>query len=297
MRIIAVVLNWRRPNDTIECVRSVQQTSPDTDVIVVDNASGDGSVEAMRAALNDVTFIENQTNGGYASGNNLGIVRALKDGADAAFVLNNDVIVRAGCVQRLTEVLNDTEGIVAPVSLRADDPGICDFWRATVDVANLAVNAIGRDEAWVPPPSPEQTDYATGSALLIPRDSFGHAGPFDERFFLVWEDVDLCLMERRFGYPVLAVPDAEVLHAGSSSFGGAGSPLYQYFYVRNSFLIIDKHLRWPRKARTRAMITNRYRGGIERATDPAVRRAIERGLQDGLAGRFGPAPEFLGNLS
>lgn len=293
MNISAVVLNWRRPDDTIRCVRSIHETAPDVRVIVVDNGSGDGSVEQMRASLNDVTFVCNEENLGYAGGNNAGIRRALEDDrCDAVLLLNNDVVVRPGCIEALAAHLEQDVGVVAPVSLRADDPGICDFWRAEVDVSSLSVRAYGRDEPWVPPSEPMDTDYATGSAMLVGH-AFREHGLFDERFFLVWEDVDFCLRLKEKADRMLVVPDAEVLHAGSSSFGGAGSPLYRYFFTRNSFLLLDKHLRWPRRNRVKAAVERRYRLGIEREHDPLVRAALERGLADGLAGRFGPQPDDL----
>jgi len=296
VRITAVVLNWRRSEDTIACVRSVQATAPEVAVIVVDNASGDGSMERMRAQLTDVTFIQNPTNAGYAGGNNAGIASALSDEAcEAVFVLNNDVIVRPGCVARLAHQQSRGYQIVAPVSLRADDPTICDFWRAEVDLKHLAVRAIGRDEPWLPPKESEATDYATGSAMLVRADALRALGGFDERFFLVWEDVDLSLRARAMSLPlqVRAVPDAEVLHGQSVSFGGADSALYRYFYTRNAFLLIDKHLGSLRKARTRAMIERRFRGGIDAEPDEVTKRILQRGLDDGLAARFGAPPADL----
>jgi GT2 family glycosyltransferase len=292
VNIVAVVLNWRRPDDTIGCLRSLRADA-DLPVVVVDNASGDDSAERIREADRDATLIVNDSNQGYAGGNNRGIEAALAGGADAVLILNNDLTVQPGCVAALRARLSAQTPIVAPVSLRADDPGICDFWRAEVEVSSLSVRAYGRDEPWSPPSEPQPTDYATGSALLIDRSVFDRVGTFDERYFLVWEDVDLCLRARAKGAAILAVPDAAVLHSGSSSFGGAGAPLYRYFFARNSFLLLDKHLRWPQRARTKAAIERRYREGIARQTDEAVRAALERGIADGRAKRFGPPPSDL----
>lgn len=304
MRVVAVILNWRRPDDTIACARSVIETAPDADVIVVDNASGDGSAARFRAELPGVTVLENQHNLGYAGGNNVGISAALGRVAEGVLVLNNDLTVRSGCVGALVEAFDRDPhlAVAGPVSLRAEDPAILDFFVARFDRHNMALVAPGRGERWRPPAREEPTDYVTGSAILVHAEAFaleGHISDgFDERFFLVWEDVDLCLSILR-GNPsgrdgIVAVPTAEVLHEGGTSFGPDrnSSPLYQYFFVRNSFLIVRKHVRWPRKTRTLRMLEQRYRGWVDKA-EPAVGHAIALGLEHGLAQRYGPPPPEL----
>lgn len=293
-RVTAVVLNWRRADDTIACVRSLADHAPDVDVTVVDNASGDGSLERIRAAFPSVTLIEHDRNDGYAGGNNVGIASALEADPDAVLILNNDVVVEPGTVQGLVPWLGRGWGIVAPLSLKADDPTICDFFTARVDLRNMALLAQGRDEPWPGSVEPRQTDYATGSAMLIDACLLRALGGFDERFFLVWEDVDLCLRAQRMGARVLTVPDAKVLHGRGRSFGGDGSPLFKYFFVRNSFLVLERHGRWPWKRRTHRMIERRYRGWTEqRDGDAAAARAIALGLEHGLANRYGPPPDEL----
>lgn len=294
MRISAVVLNWRRPQDTIAAVRSLRETAPEADVIVVDNASGDGSVDMISAGAPFARIIQNPSNLGYAGGNNTGIAAAVDGGADAVFVLNNDAIVRPGCVQTLAGALEENPrlGIAAPVSLKQDDPEVVDFYRARVDLRNMALLAYGRDERGVPTED-ALTDYATGSAMLIRSTVLRRIGMFDERFFLVWEDVDFCLRAARAAHARAGVvARAQVLHGRSVSFGGEGTPRYQYFFVRNSFLVVAKHVRRPWKGRTRALLERRYRGWLGTA-EPAVREAIALGLEHGLAGRFGPTPPEL----
>jgi GT2 family glycosyltransferase len=295
VRIFAVVLNWKRASETVACVASLRATAPDVHVVVVDNASGDGSAERIRAECPGVTLIEHPVNAGYAGGNNAGIEAALREGADAVLVLNNDVIVRPGCVQTLASKLRDEPewGIVAPLSLMRDDPAVVDFYRAEFDPRYLGVRAIGRDTRDKPTQDAE-TDYATGSALLMCAEMLREVGAFDERYFLVWEDVDLCLRARARGYKAGVATKAEVLHGRSVSFGGEGAPLYQYFYVRNSFLLMSKlpkpgFVSRAFKPGGARLLERRYRGWIETG-DSANRRAIARGLEDGLAGRFGPAP-------
>lgn len=300
LKIVAVVLNWRRPADTVAAVRSLRTSAPDVEVVIVDNASGDGSAEILRRAVTDAIVLENTQNDGYAGGNNLGIDAALQDGADAVFVLNNDAIVRPGCVEGLTAALEGGALVAGPLSLRADDPDVIDFYRADVDLPNLAVHAYLRDTRTTPPVGTIPTDYATGSALLMRADFLRGEGAFDERFYLVWEDVDLCLRARAKGgdAAVVAVPDAQVLHGRSVSFGGDGAPLFRYFEVRNAFLLVEKHLSGLQRRRTRRMLQNRFEGWLDKPeTSAATRMAIEAGLRDAASASYGPPPDAVRALS
>jgi GT2 family glycosyltransferase len=300
VKLVAVVLNWKRPEETIACVTSIRETAPDAQIVVVDNASADGSVEKIRRAHLGIAVVENFENLGYAGGNNIGIKVALERGADAVLILNNDVIVQPGCVQTLVAKLREHPewGIVAPLSLKADDPGVVDFYRAQIDAKNFAVHAIARDTRALPTEDAE-TDYATGSAMLIRSQVLRDIGLLEEKFFLVWEDVEFCVRARVWGSKVGVTPSARVLHGRSVTFGGENSPLYQYFFVRNSFLLVRTHPQmFPERKRVLRppvhpleLLERRYRGWLDKPeTTPELRKAIARGLDDGLAGRFGPPP-------
>jgi len=297
VKVVAVVLNWRRPTDTVACVRSLRETAPDAGVVVVDNASGDDSLAVFAEQLPGTTVVVNDRNAGYAGGNNAGIEAALSDGADAVLVLNNDVVVTPGCVEALTAYLTAHPRVpmAAPLSLLGETD-VVDFYRARVDVRSMALDATGRDEPWDGPPEPAPTDYATGSAMLVRAEVLRETGLFDERFFLVWEDVDLCLRVRAATdeRPVV-VPAARVRHGRSASFGGDGSPLFGYFFARNSFLVLAKHGKPWWRWRTRRLLVRRYRVAATRAAEP-MRTALTLGLRDGLRRRWGPAPDDLAAL-
>lgn len=295
MRIVAVILNWRRADLTIACLRSLRGTAPDVLPFVVDNASGDGSVERIRDAFPDQLILETEENLGYSGGNNAGFRAIIGELPEAVLVLNNDLELEAGCVQALVAALeaDPDRAIVAPVHVRADDPTIIDFARGTIDVHDMEVHAPGRDEPGDPSQDVE-SDYAPGSAFLIRSAVLEELGGFDERFFLVWEDVDLALRARGAGYGrPLMVARARVRHHGSSSFGGAETPLYRYFFVRNSYLVAARHLRGWSRWRAMRRLDKRYRGWAESATDERIANAIRLGQRDALIARFGPAPEDL----
>ncbi|MCA1832376.1 MAG: glycosyltransferase family 2 protein [Actinomycetota bacterium] len=295
MRISAIIVNYGRAADTIACVESLRADAPHVRAIVVDNPSPAGDDDRLERGLpEDAVLLRSDTNLGYAGGNNLGIRRALRDDPQAVLIVNNDVILEPGCVDALTAALDRHPdwGVAAPLSLLARDPGIVDFYTAEVDVPHIALRARGRDESVTNvPPGDAASDYVTGSAMLLRRSALEKTGFFDERFFLVWEDVDLCLRLARDGFQCGVTTNARVLHARSASFGGDASPLHRYFFARNSFLVVRKHLKGPARYEAEAFGARRYaRWGMG---TKLLHRAIRRGLRDGLLGRWGPAPSFL----
>jgi GT2 family glycosyltransferase len=299
MRIAALVLNWKRPDETIRCLSSIHAFAKGVEALVVDNASGDGSIERIRAAHPWVTILPNDTNAGYAGGNDAGFAELLArtvDRPDAILVLNNDVELLPGCIEALEAAVarDPGRGLFAPVSLSREDPEILDFHRARIDLPNMAVHALGRGER-LDPSEDTESDYAPGSAFLVRTPVIEDLGGFHEDFFLVWEDVDLALHAAKRGYGrALIVADARVLHEGSVSFAeGAAGPRYRYFYVRNSYLLARRHLSGFQLWRTQRLLDRRYKGWIAKTADPNLRAAIALAVEHAHANRFGPIPPEL----
>src|SRR6266498_124865 len=125
--VITVILNTNRRADTLDCLQSLTQSSyPNNRIIVLDNASSDGSVPAIRAAFPAVQIIELTENLGYAGNNNVGIKAAIAQGADWVFVLNEDTILDPTCLEQLVDVgeSNEKIGIVGPMVYHHDEPTI-----------------------------------------------------------------------------------------------------------------------------------------------------------------------------
>src|SRR5262245_35539834 len=100
-----IVLNYNGREDTLACLRSLEHlTYPNVSVVVVDNASSDGSVDAIRAAHPQMTLIETGANLGFTGGNNIGIQHALDHGADYVMLLNNDTIAAPDMLNLMIEV-------------------------------------------------------------------------------------------------------------------------------------------------------------------------------------------------
>lgn len=251
-KILIIVLNWNGKEDTLECLESVCKiVYPNFEVIVIDNGSSDDSVQAVRDSFPEVTVLETNENLGFAGGNNSGIRYALKNGADYIFLLNNDTIVDPHILNQFIKVsktLGD-QGILGAKIYYFSEPE--KIWYAGAKWVKNYAKFIhvghgcldnGRSFTMI-----SETDYACGCAFFVSSRLIRTIGMFDERFFLTFEETDLCYRAKKAGYKSYFVPGAKVWHKISSSFGGEKSALYTYFLMRNRLLWAEKNLPYPER--------------------------------------------------
>lgn len=293
--VAVVVLNWRKPAETVSCLESLSRVEwPNLHIIAVDNASGDGSPQAIRGAFPDIAVLENAANLGYAGGNNVGIRHALAGGADAVLILNNDTAVSPDFLQPLLEAaLGSSEPAVVT-------PAICDIarrevlWALGADIDWRDASAIrlhsGESYTHWRSTAPFAVIYAAGSAMLAPRIVWEHAGLIDEDYFLYYEEADWCMVAKRAGFPVLAVPGSLVWHEVAAQ-DSRRSPAVTYYMTRNALRFIRRNApdQIIRASMLRIVLKAHWHmlGDIKNL-QPA--RAISRaqGLIDFARGRFGP---------
>jgi N-acetylglucosaminyl-diphospho-decaprenol L-rhamnosyltransferase len=239
-RLHVVVLNYRTPELTVDCLQSLVEevkTLPGTHVTVVDNASGDGSVEKISIAIKQegwsdwATFMPLEKNGGYAFGNNSAIRAALDTSTPPAYVLllNPDTIVRPGALKALVDFM-DTHPKVGIAGSRLEDldgtPQRSAFRFPSVFSeldGGLRLGIVSKLLArWmIAPPVSDvacQTDWVAGASMIVRREVFETVGFMDEKYFLYFEEVDFCLAANRAGWPCWYVPESRVVHfVGQSS--------------------------------------------------------------------------------
>ncbi|MBI3154350.1 MAG: glycosyltransferase family 2 protein [Burkholderiales bacterium] len=244
-QVTIVVLNWNGHADTAGCLDSLRAVVGErVKVLVVDNGSTDGSVPAIRAAHPGVELIETGANLGYAGGNNVGIARAVADGADFVLVLNNDTTCAPDLVDRLLEAAarHPRAGFLCPRMLYMDDPQRVWFDGARWKGDALTFGFPGKDRPEAELGSGDHdTDYACGAALFVRAQVVREVGLFDERYFLVWEESDWCYRARAAGWTSMVVPAARIWHKVGAAFGSEESPLRTYFSARNKLVWLARH--------------------------------------------------------
>lgn len=216
--VVAVVLNWCNAPDTLACIESLRADGlPYERIILVDNASPDGSGARLQAQLPQVRYIANGENSGYAGGNNVGVQHALRTDAHWILVLNNDTLVERGMLATLhaTGAADPSCAAVAPKILRADEPAR--LWFDGGDF--VPYGAIGRARREHEHDRlPEQRDpasctFLTGCALLLRREAIArYETLFDPTYFAYVEDAELSRRLRRDGWRLLYEPRARLLH-------------------------------------------------------------------------------------
>ncbi|MBL8157027.1 MAG: glycosyltransferase family 2 protein [Anaerolineae bacterium] len=292
-----IVLNYNGREDTLACLRSLEHlTYANVKVIVVDNASSDGSVEAIRAAHPRMTLIDTGANLGFTGGNNIGIRRALDEGADYVMLLNNDTVVAPDFVDLLVEAMqhDPTLGVVGPMIYYYSAPDT--IWSAggEIDWKQGTTRMIGLNE---PDQSqfglsPRLVDFISGCALMASRAVWEKAGLLDDKFFMYYEETEWCVRAGRAGYKLALIPSSMIWHKISIE-ARAASPRTFYYMTRNRLLFLNKtgagYGSWARTLFDLARMFSAWtlRPKWWGARGP-MRMMLLRALRDYSLGRFGP---------
>lgn len=242
-----VLVNYKGWQDTIVCIKSIKQSKDTPHIIVVDNASGGESVVELKKAFPDLDLIESPVNVGFSVGNNLGIKKALKMGAQVVYILNNDTEVDPNLFFRAYRYVSGKSRIAGGkiyyargYEFHAEQKGqgnIIWYGGGYMDWTSVIARHWGVDEEDRGQHDKiKKVDFITGCFIAVPRQVFAKIGLLDEPFFLYLEDTDFCLHAAAEGIEVMYNPNLILYHRNSSS-TVAGSPLVDYYITRNRFFI------------------------------------------------------------
>lgn len=246
--VVTVIVNWNRPLDTIECLKSLGSiTYRNHKVVVVDNGSEDGSTEQIHAAVPKAEILVNSRNLGFAAGVNIGIVRALELNAAYVLLLNNDTVVAPDFLEPLVAACEaDREiGIVGPAVYHF---GTRRFFsgggwpRRLLPLLVRQAHPLGQGKG-KSACAPQEVEYIWGQAMLIRKEVFEHIGLFDSGFFMYYEDCDFCRRASRVGFRLLCVPQAHVWHKVANSTRGNERLRWRY-KTASMFYFHRKYSQW-----------------------------------------------------
>ncbi len=227
-----VILSYESREPLQSCLRSAfAQNYENKEVIVVDNASKDGSARMVTEKFPQAALIRNPVNGGTAA-INLGIERALKDGCEYILLVDSDAILDAGVASILISflILNPTIGVAGPSGYELNRAGGAPVVR--VDEKTLLL----RTERYTSTPS--ETD-CIGMAM-VKRDVFEKVGMIDKAYFAYYQDTDFSLKARRAGFRIFIVPEAKFHHLGAYTTGKVIG-LRGLISIRNRCMLLRKN--------------------------------------------------------
>ena len=304
-----VIVNWRQAELTIRAARSIREQLGDGDVlVVVDNASGDGSVERLRRE--GLTVVESSENLGFGAGVNLGAQGMVED---VLVLLNNDAVAEPDFLEALLRTLSDPPSATAPAAATARillagrwrpaargrqdalvSPRTGRWTRVSDEAAargegEVLVNSTGNqvdasgngyDRDWLVPAgqehSPSEVFGLCGGACAIRREAWQALGGFREDLFMYYEDTDLSWRLRERGWRVVYVRKAVVLHEHASS-SGTGSAMFIRVNTRNRILTAAAHSPAP-------VVMQALARTVVRALRGPQRGPVMTGLAQAVAG-------------
>lgn len=247
-----LIVNWNARKFLMECLDSIRATMGkfEFEVIVVDNASSDGSAQEVERRYPEVTLVRNSENLGFARGNNIGL--KLARGRYVALV-NSDVVLLDGCMDRLVEFMDARPevGLSGP-RVYFPDGRLQPTCRELPSARNCVCRALALDELFPRWPlfagtfmnywahdSVREVQMLSGCFWMVRREALEQVGPLDEDFFFYGEDLDWCKRFGSAGWKLVYDPEAEAIHhRGASS---ANAPVR--FFIENE----KANLRYWRK--------------------------------------------------
>lgn len=257
IQISIVIVTWNGKRYAAECLDSLRAhiSDPTVEVIVVDNASTDGTPEMIRDSYPGVTLIRNDRNLGFATANNIGIRRS---SGEYVLLVNSDVVIYEGCIERLVEYMkqNPRVGLLGPRMLGADRKPYRSFmaeftlWRCfcrALALDDLFPNSKffgGYLMPYFKMDRVAEVDVLNGWFWVTRREALHEVGLMDENLFMYGDDLDWSKRFREAGWKLIYFPGAESLHYGGAS--SAKAPIkfsvemqranFQYWKKHHGFL-------------------------------------------------------------
>jgi len=251
-QVAVVVVSYNTRDDLLNCLASVIENAPaDTEIVVVDNASTDGSLDVVRQTYPRVIVIANPANMGFGVACNQAI-RATS--APLILLLNSDAAITPQSFQILRDALNEnakcgaagcrivnragaeainTRNFLTPLNQAVEQSGVMG-WTSWKYLRRNHLPTLGYDGQDC------SVDWIDGACLMVRRAALDEVGLFDEQFFMYSEDEDLCFRLRQHGWMICYSGSATARHRGAASTSQNGFDMLRQFYL-SQMLFLAKH--------------------------------------------------------
>ncbi|MEQ8554284.1 MAG: glycosyltransferase family 2 protein [Cyclobacteriaceae bacterium] len=250
-----VIVNWNTHDITLQCIRSLINNIPkEVQIILVDNASEDGSGDLLHNKFPFVHYLKNKSNLGFTGGNNVGIRYCLSLGMDYVMLLNSDTLADHDFISPMLQYLDQHKevGAIQPLIYFLHDKEL--VWNAgTWFSPTLGITwtiGEGKKDRFVYHQIRE-VPWLSGCCFLVRAQVLKASGLLDERFFMYYEDVDLSFKIRKLGHQLVYFPSVNIKHiagasqkASNTSGEGDLSPNFHYLNIRNQLYVLFAHTEW-----------------------------------------------------
>ncbi len=244
-KVSVVMLNWNRKEVLMESIQAVLDLDfPLYEIIVVDNASTDGSQQAVKEKFPTVKLVENDKNYGAIGGKNIGLRKAIQSPVKYIYMVDNDIVGAKDSLSKLVEVAenDDKVGMVGAMMYDMSKPNIILSAGGTIDYTENVSRGRGDAQKDVGQFNKvEPVDYLWGGALLARKSVLKEVGLFDPGYIGYWfEDTDLSVRVTKAGYKILFSPFAKVWHKPHATIEQF-SFRKKYLATRNAVRFMKKH--------------------------------------------------------
>ncbi len=286
--IWVILVAWNSRADVLRCLGLLgEQRGVSAQIIVVDNASADGTASAVRARFPWVRLVALPTNEGFARAVNIGARYALERGAELLLLLNADTFFGPDLLARLAAAAaaRPTAGVLSPKIFLADDPQRLWYTGGVVRPDGLQHYGVGE-------PDTGQYDacafaYVFGCAVLLRGALLREIGLLDEQFFVFYEEIDLCLRATDAGWQIAFAPEVQLRHTGSGSTASARG-VRLFYTARSRMAFLRKHchrFQMRHLLPSELVLTRKTIVGSVRLGNPGGALAYLRGIVQGLIRR------------
>ncbi|MDX2176875.1 MAG: glycosyltransferase family 2 protein [Candidatus Sumerlaeia bacterium] len=300
--VLAIVVNWNKRTCLRDLLASLRRLGgAPFDILVVDNASTDGSAEMVRNDFPEVRLHVTPRNIGGAGGFNTGMRIGLGDpkGYQFLWLLDNDVVVHPGALDGLLRVMREEPkcALAGSTLLLLDDPGQVQECGARIDWTDARVTRIGEGPlAKLPAGARFDADWVAACSLLARVDAVRQVGIWDQEYFVLWDDMEWGIRMKRAGWTVRSTTESQVRHESFQNRRVKSGLLMQYIGLRNFFYFLRRN---APKDRLEPLLRLHLERALNltdnsREAGKADQVYIARlGLRDALRGRMGPPPPEL----